>query len=91
VRTIKKAQWFQPNPNLLIFEVQGDGFLRQMIRNIVATQLALFRSNQDETELKRILSAKNRALIGKPAPPQGLFLHRVHYPKRLRERSLQID
>ncbi len=86
-RRIYKAQWTNPKENLFIFEISGNGFLRQMIRNIVSTQLDLYKKDFPPTELQRILAQKDRRVIGKPAPPSGLFLARVHYPKTLLEQS----
>lgn len=83
VRRIYRARWTQPQKNLFVFEITGSGFLRQMIRNLVATQLKLYQKQAPANELVRILAAKDRSLIGKPAAPNGLFLARVHYPRSL--------
>jgi tRNA pseudouridine38-40 synthase len=86
-RRIYKAQWSQPKPNLFIFEITGNGFLRQMIRNLVATQINLHEKGHPPAEILRLLEQKNRRLIGKPAPPMGLFLSRVFYPNNLLQKG----
>lgn len=90
-RRVYRAQWTNPKDNLFIFEISGNGFLRQMIRNLVSTQLTLYKQNQDPSEMQRLLAQKNRRMIGKPAPPMGLFLAKVHYPKSLLDESVNIE
>jgi tRNA pseudouridine38-40 synthase len=81
IRTIYKAQWLNPKKNILVFEITGNGFLTQMVRNLVGCQLDLHRKNKPPEELLRLLKAYDRKAIGKPAPASGLFLTKVHYPK----------
>lgn len=83
VRNIYRARWTRPQKHLIVFEITGNGFLRQMIRNLVGTQLQLAAKSAPADELTRLLSERNRQLIGRPSPPSGLFLARVHYPKHL--------
>ena len=59
----------------LVMEVEGDGFLRHMVRNIAGTLVEIglgrYASRQRST---RILASRDRAHAGPTAPPQGLFL-----------------
>lgn len=80
-RRIYKARWLKPTKNLVVFEITGNGFLTQMVRNLVNCQVQLFKQGKDPEEIYKILMAKNRNLIGKSAPPCGLFLYKVFYPK----------
>lgn len=89
-RRVFKAEWRQPKQKLFVFEITGNGFLRQMIRNLVSTQLDLLARNLGPNEIHRLLESQNRRLIGKPAPPQGLLLSRVYYPKHLIARSEEL-
>jgi tRNA pseudouridine38-40 synthase len=83
VREIYSARWTKRQKNLVQFEVTGSGFLKQMVRNIVGTQLDLFQKNQPLTRMQEILDLKDRKCAGATAPAQGLFLWRVFYPSDL--------
>lgn len=84
VREIYFARWWQQSPHLLIFEVTGSGFLKQMVRNIVGTQLMLEKKGFSPHMMKDILESKDRTQAGAPAPAAGLFLWKVYYPKLLK-------
>lgn len=81
VRTIREASLSFPAPgsSRLTFEIKGDGFLRHMVRNIVGTVLEVGRGKKSLADFQGILAARNRALAGCTAPPQGLFLKAVYY------------
>lgn len=68
-------------------EFEGDGFLYKMVRNIVGTLLDISRGKIPLSELPAIFEAKDRRKGGKTAPPQGLFLMQVHYPKSLKDKQ----
>jgi tRNA pseudouridine38-40 synthase len=86
VREIYSAKWTQKNSKMVQFEVTGSGFLKQMVRNIVGTQLDLFHKNQPLERMQEILDLKDRKKAGTTAPAQGLFLWRVYYPSHLDKR-----
>lgn len=90
VRHIYHAHWKRLKPDLLVFEITGNGFLRQMIRNLVSTQLQLQEKRERAQALKELMTAQSRFVIGKPAVPSGLFLSKVHYPPHLLSQSLEI-
>lgn len=83
IRTIYHASWTQKNNSLLEFKITGSGFLKQMVRNIVGTEVDLFFKNQEVSSMERILKETDRTKAGVSAPPQGLFLSRVYYPPEL--------
>lgn len=64
---------------LIIIDIEADGFLYNMVRNIAGTLVEIGRGRLAKGSLKRILQAKDRRLAGPTAPPQGLFLRRVKY------------
>ena len=90
VREVFSAQWRPKKGGLVEFEVTGSGFLKQMVRNMVGTQLDLFLRNQPLNQLEAILAATDRKKAGPAAPPQGLFLYRVYYPTELDNRCREI-
>lgn len=90
VREIYQARWDQPKPNIFRFTITGSGFLKQMVRNIVGTQLVLERKNLPPDEMKRIIETLDRRQAGAPAEPQGLFLRKVYYPQELDNRCREL-
>jgi len=79
VRTIFKADLFREKEDGLIFEIEGDGFLRYMVRNIVGTLVEVGRDKITPGAFKTVLESRNREQAGATAPPQGLFLVSVEY------------
>lgn len=60
-------------------EFCGEGFLKQMVRNLVGTLVDVGRGKTSLEEFKEILKAKDRKKAGPAAPPQGLYLVQVMY------------
>ncbi|MDD2655006.1 MAG: tRNA pseudouridine(38-40) synthase TruA [Candidatus Omnitrophica bacterium] len=78
VRTIKNIKLSKKN-DLIIFEIEADGFLFKMVRNIVGTLIEIGRGRFKKGSMKRILESKNRKLAGPTAPARGLCLLKVIY------------
>lgn len=83
VRTIFEARWIEKKPGWIEFQIRGNGFLKQMVRNIVGTLLGLEKRKAPLSDLKAILEGKQRQLALKTAPSDGLYLTRVIYPIEL--------
>jgi len=64
----------------LIIEVEADGFLYNMVRNIVGTLVAVGKGKEPPTWPATVLELRDRTKAGMTAPPQGLFLVEVEYP-----------
>lgn len=79
VRTIFAAELTRNSTDRLSFHFTGDGFLRNMVRNLVGTLLEAGRGKLSVEEFTAILLAKNRSAGGPTAPPHGLFLEQVFY------------
>ncbi|OIO36466.1 MAG: tRNA pseudouridine(38-40) synthase TruA [bacterium (Candidatus Ratteibacteria) CG_4_10_14_3_um_filter_41_18] len=65
--------------NLALIEIEADGFLYKMVRNIVGTLLEVGKSKMAPDEIEKILDKKNRKFAGPTAPAKGLYLKRVKY------------
>jgi tRNA pseudouridine38-40 synthase len=65
--------------NKVFFLIQGSGFLRYMVRNIVGTLLMVGKGKLTPEDMKRIIALRDRNYAGPTAPPQGLYLIGVEY------------
>lgn len=65
-------------------DITADGFLRQMVRNIVGTLVEAGRGRIPPQSVPAILSSGERSRAGVAAPPQGLYLLSVAYSPPLR-------
>lgn len=79
VRTVRRLALFPLAEDLLAFEIEADGFLYRMARNIVGTLFEAGRGRFAIREIRDILESGNRDLAGPTAPPEGLCLVRVFY------------
>jgi tRNA pseudouridine38-40 synthase len=64
---------------LMRIDVEGDSFLRHMVRNIVGTLYEVGRGYFNRGDVGRILMEKNRRAAGLCAPACGLYLVSVKY------------
>jgi len=78
VREIISLDIYRENEKI-IFLFEGNGFLKQMIRNIVGTVVEVGRGRMDADSVHEILVALDRRKAGPAAPPQGLCLLEVIY------------
>ncbi len=60
-------------------DVEGDGFLYNMVRNIVGTLVEVGRGRWKPEKINEILKAKDRTTAGPLAPAQGLCLMWIKY------------
>ncbi len=68
-------------------EVEADGFLYNMVRNIAGTLVQVGHGRKSADWMADVLQARDRRAAGQTAPPEGLFLLKVFYPQD--EPSLQ--
>lgn len=82
VRTVSNLQVTvcRPSPFRQIeIEVTADGFLYNMVRNMVGTLVEAGRGKLNPADMPRIIEARDRAAAGPTAPAHGLFLVSVDY------------
>ncbi|RPH50731.1 MAG: tRNA pseudouridine(38-40) synthase TruA [Desulfobacteraceae bacterium] len=79
VRTVFRAEIHKNNEDLVIFEIEADGFLRFMVRNIVGTLVCAGLGKISSGDVKEILGSKDRSKACATAPAHGLFLMEVKY------------
>lgn len=66
-------------PALIAITLQGPGFLKHMVRNIVGTMLEVGLGRIGVDGFRTIFEARDRTQAGATAPAWGLFLVRVDY------------
>lgn len=93
VRTIHELRWHETQINewlpfvgalplsgrLFFCDIRGDGFLKQMVRNIVGTIVEVGEGRRKPTDVHTALASRNRCDAGVCASPDGLYLVKVDY------------
>ena len=79
IRCIITADLKRTDDEYLVLTLEGDGFLKFMVRNIVGTLVDVGLGKLTPAEFELILASKNRDLAGITAPAHGLFLVDVKY------------
>ncbi|BAI80462.1 tRNA pseudouridine synthase A [Deferribacter desulfuricans SSM1] len=78
VRTINYI-FAKRDGDFINIEINANGFLHNMVRNIVGTVIDLYSDNSSPEKIEEILKSKDRKNAGRTAPPQGLYLKEVFY------------
>ncbi len=65
----------------IIIRIIGNGFLYNMVRIIAGTLMQIGRGKGAPADIKTMIEAKDRAVAGPTAPPQGLFLVKYNFPE----------
>lgn len=78
--TITNAH-FIINNHHIIFEIQANRFLRNMVRAVVGTLLEVGLDKIDIKDFENILNSKNRCNAGESVPSKGLKLTQVLFPE----------
>ena len=81
VRTVRRAEVVREG-ECIVFLVEADGFLYNMVRIMAGTLLAMETGQRESGSIPAILEARDRNAAGKTAPACGLYLHRVFYEDR---------
>lgn len=80
--TIMQAYW-EKRGEVWVFTIEANRFLRNMVRAIVGTLVAVGRGRISEEDFCKIIESKNRGAAGTSAPAKGLFLVDVTYPEEV--------
>ncbi|MEX2284019.1 MAG: tRNA pseudouridine(38-40) synthase TruA [Gemmatimonadota bacterium] len=67
----------------LVYRVTANRFLHHMVRYLVGTMVDIGRGRRPPGDVALLLDNQPGQETSPPAPPQGLFLSRVHYPPDL--------
>lgn len=74
------SQAEQDTGRRLVLTISANGFLRNMVRCIVGSCVAVGRGDWDVAAMADALAAQDRSRTAPPAPPNGLVLEQVVYP-----------
>ena len=78
VRTIYSAKVIEDGERIIV-EIEGNGFLYNMVRIISGTIVDVGLGKIKPEEIPEIIESKDRTRAGKTLPPQGLYLVEVYY------------
>ena len=81
---LMKAQWAFEGDEL-VFTIQADRFLRNMVRAIVGTLISIGLGKLDLEQLHDIIKSKDRGEAGFSVPAHALYLVNVDYPKSIKK------
>ncbi|HWR24200.1 MAG TPA: tRNA pseudouridine(38-40) synthase TruA [Feifaniaceae bacterium] len=79
VRKIYRSEWTRDG-ELLYYDVEGNGFLYNMVRILVGTMLSAAKGTLPPDAMQKALRSCLRQDAGPTAPAHGLTLMRVVYP-----------
>lgn len=82
VRRIDAIDIHEPGEDLVVIDVRGNAFLRNMVRIVVGTLAEVGRAYRERTQVAEILASKDRTRAGITAPPQGLELVEIRFDGR---------
>jgi tRNA pseudouridine38-40 synthase len=80
VCTLRSARLLARRHRLVVL-VSADRFLHHMVRNLVGSLLEVGRGTRPSEWMAEVLASRDRTRAGPTAPPQGLWLVRVVYPR----------
>jgi tRNA pseudouridine38-40 synthase len=78
-RNLTRLDVTEPEPHLVRVTVEGNAFLRNMVRIIAGTLVAVGQGQRRADDIPALLAARDRTQGGQTAPAHGLTLERVFY------------
>jgi tRNA pseudouridine38-40 synthase len=78
VRRCARSAFFEEGREL-IYEIEANGFLHHMVRNVVGTLLEVGRGKREPSSLESLFHSRRRPDAGPTAPARGLHLIEVRY------------
>lgn len=78
-RTILDIAWAHKGENLVEVYLLGEGFLKQMVRNLVGTMVEVGQGKRLATDMRTILDAQDRTKAGMTSPANGLSLVEIYF------------
>jgi tRNA pseudouridine38-40 synthase len=81
VRTVTRFELIEDmsRRGLYVFQVEGSGFLKQMVRTMVGTVMDVGKGLRKPEDMVDIIRARNRMAAGRTMPASGLCLVSIKY------------
>ncbi|MGD8379611.1 MAG: tRNA pseudouridine(38-40) synthase TruA [Gammaproteobacteria bacterium] len=79
VRIVRRLDVWRTH-DLIFIEIQANGFLHHMVRNIAGVLAAIGRGDRSPDWAGEVLNWRDRTLGGVTAPAAGLYFREVEYP-----------
>lgn len=80
VRNVSHCRLFQHGA-YLVLDIQADGFLHHMVRNIMGCLLEIGQEQYDVDHIDTMFAAQDRRAAGITAPAHGLYFINAYYPE----------
>ena len=80
VRHVKHCRLFK-HGRYLVLDIQADGFLHHMVRNIMGCLLEIGQGLYEIEHIDTMFAAQDRKAAGITAPPDGLYFIQAYYPE----------
>lgn len=81
VRKVTDVRWSRLGSTSMVrLEIAATAFCHQMVRSLVGTMVEVGMGRRSPAEMPALLRARDRSLLTKVAPPEGLVLYEVDYP-----------
>lgn len=84
IRTVSHAKLFM-HGQFMVFDIQADGFLHHMVRNLMGTLYAIGKHDLQPMDFLLILDKKDRTLAPPTASGDGLYFINAYYPERFQQ------
>ena len=84
VRHVSHARLFA-HGQFIVFDIQADGFLHHMVRNLMGTLYAIGRHELPPAAFLDILAKKDRNIAPPTASGDGLYFINAYYPERFQQ------
>lgn len=80
IRQVSHAKLFL-HGSFIVFDIQADGFLHHMVRNLMGTLHAIGRHQLQPKDFLKILAQKDRTIAPPTASGDGLYFIKAYYPE----------
>ncbi len=81
---VKKCEWKKAGRGKMVLRILSDRFVYGMVRALTGAMLDVARGKRTIDGVSSALEQADRSLISPMAPPNGLVLEKIYYPKSIK-------